>query len=239
MRAHNPISVAIVDYGLGNLFSVRQACDHAGMTAIITSDVADLLAADAIVLPGVGAFGNAMAALRRLDLVAPLSDAAAAGRPVIGICLGLQLLMTESCEFGQHRGLGLLEGCVERFPSADRSGVRVKIPQVGWNRVWPGGEGQPSAGSSPVLWSGTPLEGLSAGEPFYFVHSYYVRPANPAIVLSQTTYADTTFASTVRQSNIFACQYHPERSGAQGLRIYDSLISFVTKTNQAKENLNV
>lgn len=233
MTLKSSASLAIVDYGLGNLFSVRQACARAGMIAIVTSEPADIAAAQAAVLPGVGAFGDAMAALRRLDLVSPILDLAAAGRPVIGICLGLQLLMRESGEFGHHRGLGLFEGDVARFAPADRSGAVVKVPQVGWNHV------DVPAGRTAAAWLGTPLSDLPAGAFMYFVHSYYVRPEDPGVVLSETTYGDQTFCSSARKGNVFACQFHPERSGPHGLQIYRTMATFIAAADRTKESSNV
>jgi glutamine amidotransferase len=204
--------VAIVDFGLGNLFSVQRACEQAGLAAVITSAKADILGAEAVILPGVGAFGDAMAALRRLDLPAVLAEVAAAGRPLMGICLGMQLLMSESHEFGRHRGLGLVEGEVVRLDNADLGRRRLKVPQVGWNRLAP---------AAP--WDGTLLEGLAPGEFMYFVHSFYVRPLDPKVALATTTYGPVEFCSCLRQGSVFACQCHPERSGSAGLRVYANL----------------
>jgi len=206
--------VAIVDYGLGNLFSVSQACRRAGLETTITSSRAAILDADAVILPGVGAFGNAMSALERLDLVSPIRDIAASGSPLLGICLGFQLLMTESSEFGRCRGLGILEGEVLRLPD-DRS-RRLKVPQVGWNQIVRG----PGA---PSDWIGSPLAGVPDGAHMYLVHSYFVRPAEVMNQLSMTRHGDVEFCSSVWRENIFASQFHPERSGEAGLSIYRNL----------------
>lgn len=217
MRDANSPTVAIVDYGMGNLFSVKHASTHAGLNARITSDVAELTGADGVILPGVGAFGDAMEALQHLDMVSPLREAAVSGKPIMGICLGMQLLMTESHEFGIHRGLGVIDGDVVRLENP-RDGTRVlKVPHVGWNRV-------ATARTSPCngmgIWEDTPLRGIQDGEYMYFVHSYYVRPADPGVILSHTLYGHIDFCSSVRKLNIFACQFHPERSGLRGLQIY-------------------
>jgi glutamine amidotransferase len=206
--------VAIVDFGLGNLFSVQRACEQAGLSAAITADKRDILGAKAVILPGVGAFGDAMAALRRLDLPAVLAEVAAMGKPLMGICLGMQLLMSESQEFGRHRGLGLVEGEVVRLQNADLGPRRLKVPQVGWNRLRP---------AAP--WQDTPLKGLSPGEFMYFVHSFYVRPAEQTVVLAATTYGPVEFCSSLKRGSIFACQFHPERSGPAGLLVYRGLAS--------------
>lgn len=212
-----PAHVAIVDHGLGNLFSVAQACRATGLAASVTSDRRVIELADAVILPGVGAFGDAMATLCRLDLVSPLRDLAAAGRPLIGICLGVQLLMTESGEFGRHEGLGVIPGHVVPLGNPREGGRRLKVPQVGWNRI------ASPAGVPADRWAGTLLHGLRDGEFMYFVHSYVVVPQDPSVILSTTRYGDVEFCSSVSSGNIFACQFHPERSGQRGLDIYGNL----------------
>ena len=214
-----PPVVAIVDYGLGNLFSVGQACEHAGLQPVIVSDAPTILKADAVILPGVGAFGDAMESLHRLDLTGPLKDTAAAGRPLVGICLGLQLLMSESHEFGRHAGLNLIAGPVIRFDKPQGSDRMLKVPEVGWNRI-----GRPrTTDGAPDPWAGSLLEGLSEGEYMYFVHSFYAKPETPGVALSVSTYGGIEFCSAVRQGSVCAFQFHPERSGTQGLRIYCNL----------------
>jgi imidazole glycerol-phosphate synthase subunit HisH len=213
--------VAIVDYGLGNLYSVAHACRAVGLEATITSDRAAIAAADAVVLPGVGAFGDAMDTLRRLDLVGLLQDVAAAGTPFVGICLGLQLLMSESHEFGRHKGLGLIPGDVVPLGEPREGDRRLKVPQVGWNRVT--AHGAPAA----ARWVGTPLQGLRDGEFMYFVHSFIVVPEDQGVVTSTTRYGDVDFCSSVKWRNIFACQFHPERSGRRGLEAYWNLRRFL------------
>ncbi len=206
-------SVAIVDYGLGNLYSVKQACAHVGLDAVITSAKRDLLEADAVILPGVGAFGDAMATLRRLDLVSVLQDIATTNKPLVGICLGIQLLMTESFEFGQHKGLGIIEGTVVRLSELVESERALKIPHVGWNRIH----------HLPKSWQDTLLEGLCDGAYMYFVHSFIVWPQNEDVIISKTRYGDTEFCSSLQYKNVFACQFHPERSALTGIRIYQNL----------------
>lgn len=213
--------VAIVDYGVGNLFSVRQALLHAGLDAEISADRRAIAGAHGIVLPGIGAFGDAMDALRSLDLVDVLRGAAADGTPLIGVCLGEQLLMSESEEFGRHEGLGIVPGTVRRFPTGMRGEGRrnpLKVPQVGWNTL------RPPSGRS---WSATALDGLGSGDHVYFVHSFHVIPDDPAVVLSETTYGDITYASAIAAANVTAFQFHPERSGAVGLRIYENLATSI------------
>lgn len=205
----NP-SVAIVDYGMGNLFSVRNACHAAGLDAFVTVNPRAVETADAVILPGVGAFEDAMVALGSLGMVDALRRVASSGRPLLGICLGMQLLMERSTEFGAHAGIGLIKGDVVRFEAPLQGHRELKVPQVGWNRV---------VEPRPGAWSGTPLEAVQAGVFQYFVHSYYVRPTSADVVLARTSYGDVEFCSAVRSGSIIAFQFHPERSGAHGMRI--------------------
>lgn len=211
-------SVAIVDYALGNIESVRLAFAHVGVEAIVSADPDEVADARALVLPGVGAFGDAMAALEKRGLVRVLIDFAASGRPLVGICLGMQLLLGHSEEFGSHEGLGLVPGAVRRFPSpqlADdaRYGPGAKVPQVGWNRV-----------EAPAHrrdgWQGTLLEGLESGAHMYFMHSYYVDPESRDVVLAESEYAGVRFCSALQWANVTGFQFHPERSAEAGLSIY-------------------
>jgi glutamine amidotransferase len=205
--------VAIIDCEIGNLFSVKNVCEFVGLEANITQDHEDLLLADGVILPGVGAFGDAIGNLERLDFLSPIKDYIASGRPFMGICLGMQLLFTESEEFGQHKGLDVIPGQIVRFPN-QRTGSRiVKVPQVCWNRIHPSEDGgQP--------WDGCPLEDVDPGEYMYFVHSYYCVPDDPSVTLCRTTYGDTIYCSGLVRSNVFATQFHPEKSGSQGVKIY-------------------
>jgi glutamine amidotransferase len=234
MREHPPIQAAIVDYALGNLYSVKQACHQAGMAGSITSSKEEILSADVVLLPGVGAFGDAMKNLEKLDLVGPLRGIAASGKPLVGICLGQQLLMTESYEFGTHAGLGIIEGPVVRFENpesivgagADKATRKLKVPQIGWNVLrWPE-QAHASTGAQDPWWD-TPLNGLPEGVFMYFVHSYYTRPANPEVVLAVSDYGGVEFCASLRYNNVFACQFHPERSGSQGLQIYHNIAAMV------------
>jgi glutamine amidotransferase len=218
--ARQAARVAIVDFGLGNLFSVAQACQAVGLESTITHDRRTIEHADAVILPGVGAFGDAMQTLTRLDLVGVLQDTPARGTPLIGICLGVQLLMSESQEFGRHKGLGLIQGEVVPFNNPHEGGRRLKVPQVGWNRIH-------AAGSGTGGWADTPLAGLRDGEFMYFVHSFVVVPEDRSVVRSTTTYGDVEFCSSVSRGQIFACQFHPERSGRRGLHVYENVRKLV------------
>ncbi|MFO0817442.1 MAG: imidazole glycerol phosphate synthase subunit HisH [Pirellulales bacterium] len=193
--------IAIIDYQMGNLRSVQKGFEKVGHAAEITSDPVRLAQADKIVLPGVGAFGDAMAELRARGLVAPIRELVASGKPFLGICLGLQLLFDVGYEGGEHEGLGILRGKVVRFDlSRD-----FKVPHMGWN------EGR-FVRRAPVL------EGLADGTHFYFVHSYYVVPEDPGVVAVETTYGHP-FCAMVWRDRLFATQFHPEKSQADGLRL--------------------
>jgi glutamine amidotransferase len=201
-------NIVIVDYQLGNLFSVRRVCELLGCPATISSDPRMIAGCDALILPGVGAFGQAMENLRQLDLVGPLRDHAAAAKPFFGICLGLQLLFEGSEEFGSPEGLSILRGSVKKLPVLD-----APVPQIGWNRIEPGP-------AYPDGWQGTPLENLPPSSWMYFVHSFYVANTDEKDCLSCTDYAGFGYTSAVLKGSIFATQYHPEKSSKQGLKIY-------------------
>jgi glutamine amidotransferase len=220
--------VAIVDYGLGNLFSIEQACAFVGLSSIITNSKRDILNADAVILPGVGAYGDAMLMLNRLDLVNVLRDIVGSQKPLVGICLGLQLLMTESYEFGHHKGLGIIEGEVVRFDAPKEKEHILKVPQIGWNRIF-----QPVDG---LRWHGTLLERIDYGEYMYFVHSYTVQPQDSSVILSNSCYGHIEFCSSIQSGNVFACQFHPERSGLEGIKIYRNLATQFQISLQEGEN---
>lgn len=194
--------IAIIDYGAGNLRSVAKALAKLGYMAEVTSDAEVVAAAEAIILPGVGAAADAMESLRRLGLVDPLREAVAQDRPFFGVCLGLQLLFTASEEGGWHQCLGLLPGTVRRLPPG------LKVPHMGWNRAR-------QRGHHP-LWKGIP-----DGSFFYFVHSYYVEPQDPSLVIGETEYG-LTFPSVVARGRLAGTQFHPEKSGDLGLWVYDN-----------------
>ena len=193
--------IAIIDYGAGNLQSVRNALDFIGCPGTITSDPAEILSADGIILPGVGAFGSAMAEMERKGLTETVKSAAKSGKPFIGICAGMQLLFEESEESPDVPGLGVLKGRVLLFP-ADKG---LKIPHMGWNSIKTKKESR--------------LLGKLSGSPYmYFVHSYYVKAEDQEIVSALSDYG-TTFDAAVEQNNLFGCQFHPEKSGNEGISI--------------------
>jgi glutamine amidotransferase len=211
--------IAIVDYSLGNLFSIKHACEYAGLSPIITSDKNEILSADAVLLPGMGAYGDAMKTLHKLDLVSVLHDFAQSGKYLIGVCLGIQLLMRESCEFGNHKGLGIIEGTVEPLDHPLEGERFLKVPQIGWNQLKPA-----------RTWSGTPLNKIPVNEYMYFVHSFFPSPEDKSTVVTTTTYGGIEFCSSLMKENIFACLFHPERSGKYGLQIYENFSALISKS---------
>jgi len=204
-----PPSIVVVDYGMGNLRSVQKGLEKAGCQAVVSSDPARIESAAGIVLPGVGAFRDCMANLTRARLVDPVLESIEKGKPFLGICLGMQLLLGVSEEFGTHEGLGIVPGRVVRFP-ADRD---LKVPHMGWNRVH-------FSGASPLF------EGIPDGSYFYFVHSYYADPDSSEAVSGWTDYG-VRFCSSISMDNIFACQFHPEKSQRWGLKILENFGNIV------------
>jgi glutamine amidotransferase len=200
--------ITIIDYQMGNLRSVQKAMEKLGHQAEISSDPATIAAATKLILPGVGAFRDAIAELRNRDLVAPIQEAVAAGKPFLGICLGLQLLFDVSYEDGQYEGLGIIPGDVKRFELP----AGWKVPHMGWNQVE---IPQPS----PLL------SEIAAGSHFYFVHSYYVTPKDESVVALTADYGHP-FCAAVQQGNLFATQFHPEKSQADGLKLLDNFANW-------------
>lgn len=193
--------IAIIDYGMGNLRSVSKAFEAVGHRTVVTRDAEAIVNADHVVLPGVGAFGDCMANLKRYDLVEPIQSTIRSGKPFLGICLGLQLLFAESEEFGPHKGLGIIPGRVRKFAL----GTALKVPHMGWNQV--------------NVQRACPLfDGIADGSNWYFVHSYFVDPTDRAVAATTTTYG-IPFVSSIWKDNVVACQFHPEKSQAVGLRL--------------------
>ncbi|HKZ18121.1 MAG TPA: imidazole glycerol phosphate synthase subunit HisH [Geobacteraceae bacterium] len=198
--------IAIIDYGMGNLRSVQKGFEKVGFEAVVTSDPKVVLEAERIVLPGVGAFPDCMRNLEQGGFVDPLLKVLQEGRPFLGICLGLQLLFTESEEFGTHKGLNVIPGRVIRFPEGMAEGdEELKVPHMGWNQL--------SVKRRPPA-----FEGISDGANFYFVHSYYVQPEDASVIATTTSYG-IEFCSSIWKENIVATQFHPEKSQDKGLAI--------------------
>lgn len=205
--------IAIIDYQLSNLYSVKNACESVGFKAFATSDEKELLAADAAILPGVGAFADAMYSLDRLNLIEPIKTFINSGRKFMGICLGLQLLFTKSEEFGNHNGLDIIKGRVVKFSNLSAKNDKIRVPNIGWNKIF-------KINNDENNWKYSPLKSQNDGEYMYFIHSYYVIPAIKRDILSMTCYENINYCSAVLKENIFAVQFHPEKSGKKGIKIY-------------------
>lgn len=209
-------NIVVIDYESGNLRSVAKALETTGVSPVVTSDPAVIARADALILPGVGSGPAAMAALEKRSLVQPIREYADSGRPFLGICLGLQLFL-ERTEEGDASCLGIVQGRVKRLPAGSLDGAPegMKIPHMGWNSVH-------LESQHPIL------DGVEQDSYFYFVHSYYAHPADPSAVAGNTDYG-VTFCSILAEDNLVATQFHPEKSGAAGLRIYQNFVAMAKK----------
>jgi len=208
--------VTVIDYGAGNLLSVRKALEHCGATVIVTGDPREIISASLVLLPGVGAFASAMKALDQLNLVSTIHRLSCLDIPILGICLGMQLLLEESEEFGITAGLGLIPGRVIPIFNREKSEGLLKIPHIGWNIL-----------SSPCI----ETEGLDPlfaknliGESFYFVHSFMAKPVNSKHIVAECDYGGYKIPAIIKQGKITGCQFHPEKSGEVGL---DFLSQFI------------
>jgi imidazole glycerol-phosphate synthase subunit HisH len=200
--------IAVIDYDMGNLHSVCKGLEQAGANPLVATTAADITRADAIVLPGVGAFDPAVQHLRSRDLEAPLKQAIAAGKPFLGICLGLQILFDRSDE-GQEPGLGIIAGTVKKFQPEPQ----ITIPHMGWNEI------ELTQPACP-LWRDLPNDWL------YFVHSYYVSPTHSAVAAATITHGTQTITAAIAQDNIMAVQFHPEKSSTAGLKLLSNFVEF-------------
>jgi len=212
----SPPVIALVDYGAGNLRSVGKALLRSGLDARVTGDPKDVAKADAVVLPGVGAFADAATRLRESGLEDAVKQAIESGRPYLGLCFGLQLLFDEGHEHGVTKGFGILRGTVERFPELDTDGSRLRVPHIGWNEVR-------FSGSHPML------DRLPERDTYYFVHSYRPVPTDESVVVGRADYGGE-FVAAVATPSIFAVQFHPEKSQAAGKRLLDAFAAWVETT---------
>jgi glutamine amidotransferase len=201
--------IAIIDYGMGNLRSVQKGLERVGFDTVVTREVSQIRSARGVVLPGVGAFSACMENLGKFELIEPIRETVREHKPFLGICLGFQLLFSESEEFGRQKGLELFSGKVVGFHASEE----LKVPHMGWNRIH-------KKQDSPFL------EGISTGDYVYFVHSFYVVPDDSAIVATTTDYGKP-FVSSIATDRMFACQFHPEKSQELGLRILENFGRFV------------
>jgi glutamine amidotransferase len=210
-------TVTIVDYGLGNIFSVSRALQHLGFRVQLTDRPVDIANASYLVLPGVGAFENGMRGLRERNLINPLCDYAASGRPLLGICLGMQLLFSHSEEFGMHEGLGVIPGTVVPIPENDSEGAFLKRPHIGWS---PLRRPESNANSDSAV-----MAGIAENSAVYFVHSFCALPEKDEHRLVDTYYGGNRITAAVQDNKVIGCQFHPEKSGVIGLRIIQNFVN--------------
>lgn len=209
--------IVIIDYGVGNLQSLRKAFAHCGVAATVSESAEEIARADGVVLPGVGSFEAGMRGLKLRSLTDAVQAVAHANRPVLGICLGAQLMLEKGFEFGEFAGLAIIPGSVVRL---DEKTVHEKIPEVGWNSVYP----------TQTLWKKSIFQSFE-GQPlptFYFTHSYIFLPARAEHVFAKTRYGEEEFCSVIRKGNIYGCQFHPEKSGKAGLALIRDFIALAT-----------
>ena len=209
--------IVVIDYGVGNLLSVSRGLEHCGAMVTVTAEPKTILSADRVILPGVGAFADAMAEFRRLGLDDVVLEVVAKGKPFLGICIGMQMLLDESEEFGVTSGLGLIPGRVVPVPSNTADGHTLKIPHIGWNNLL--------LSNGHESWEGTLLQGINVGEEVYFVHSFMAIPNNPDHCIAKCIYGGNSVSATIGRDNIFGCQFHPEKSGEIGIKVLKRFLS--------------
>lgn len=203
--------ITVIDYGMGNLLSVMRAFEHCGAEVVITDSPDVVKKAERLVLPGVGAFADGMAGLRERGLIGPIREYAFSDRPFLGICLGMQMMMDVSDEFGLHEGLGLLKGRVAAIPPCGADGTLHKIPHIGWNSL--------VLSKGRRDWSDTIFKDISENAYVYFVHSFAVVPEDGAVRLADCIYNGLVLNAAVNSGKLYGCQFHPEKSGPVGLGI--------------------
>lgn len=203
--------IAIIDYGMGNLYSIASACRKVGLKPLISRDKKLIMECSAVILPGVGAYNEAMKRLNNWDLIDTINEFVISGKKLFGICLGMQLLFSSSSEFGDTLGLNIIKGKVKKIDALTNN-PSLKIPYIGWNKIY----------QKDIEWDNTYFNGIDQDCRMYFVHSYYVEPDQKQNILAQSYFNTNTFCSAIIYGNIFAVQFHPEKSGDLGLRIYSN-----------------
>ena len=202
-------TITIIDYGCGNILNLVRAINFLGYKVEVTNDKKKILNSSHVILPGVGAFGNAMQQLKKYDLQNTIFEYTKLNKPLFGICLGMQILLTKSYEFGKHEGLGLIKGEVLKI--SNKTDKKIKIPHVGWNEIYPI--------NNEKKWENKILKNLTAGTNFYFVHSYVCFTKNPNSTVAVCNYSNISIPAVVAENNVFGCQFHPEKSGEDGINI--------------------
>lgn len=209
--------VVVIDYGMGNLLSVQRGLEHCGAKVYVSADPEIILSAQKAILPGVGAFADGMAELQNRGLDAVVQKLASREVPLLGICLGMQMLLDESEEFGLTKGLGLISGRVIPIPATTSNGDPHKIPHIGWNGL--------NLPSSRESWSGTLLQNIETGDAVYFVHSFMAMPSDIAECLAESYYGGVSVVAAIQRENVYGCQFHPEKSGEVGLNILRNFLA--------------
>jgi len=209
------LKIAIVDYGVGNLYSLIRAFEFFGVKTIITEDTKELKEADAIILPGVGSFEAGMRGLKIRGLIETIKKIAENNKPILGICLGAQLMLSEGHEFGIFKGLDIIKGRVVHFPILDNN---EKVPHIGWNTIF---------SKKESCWDNSILRAFDKEDRLYFVHSYILEPESKENVFALTEYGGQTFCSVIKKRNIYGCQFHPEKSGEVGLKLIKNFINLI------------
>ena len=211
------LKVVVVDYGVGNLLSVQRAIEECGAEAVTSSDPDVIAQAGRLILPGVGAFANGMKALKSLGLVEAIKAITADGIPLLGICLGMQLLLDESEEHGVTKGLGIIPGRVVPIPNMGSDGMPLKIPHIGWNSL---------VSAENTTWNGTILKSLTPGASVYFLHSFMAEPEDPSVRIADCSYGGSRIPAVIEHGNVVGCQFHPEKSQTIGLQILANFLSY-------------
>lgn len=210
-------NVVVVNYGMGNIKSVMRGVEKAGGNVTLSDESETILKADRVILPGVGAFEDGISELRKRNLDQVLGEFIKTDRPLLGICLGMQMLLDSSKEHGAHKGLGFIPGQVIPIPQKGNNSIVRKIPHIGWNALR-----KPTDNRN---WQQSILESTDTGDFFYFVHSYMAEPENRAHILAQCLYEELPVNAVVKKNNITGCQFHPEKSGPSGLRILEQFVN--------------
>ena len=207
------MNIVIVDYGIGNVKSIINAFENQGRKTVLSRDRKVILEADGLILPGVGAFSHGMNNLNKYNLVAIIKEYVKTGKPLLGICLGMQMLLEESEEFGDTKGIGLIKGRVIKLPIEKSN--KIKLPHISWNAII----------TKNIEWENTILNGIEPNSDMYFVHTFVAKPENDDEILSKTDYFNVEFCSSLKKDNIYGCQFHPEKSATHGLSIIKNFIN--------------